>query len=77
MQKYSYLLHCICDAQRFKICKTIICANTLYLMLNKVNGCIEEINGNKCLSLVPTKESKEKIKSMKKCGMKSEIQLDQ
>ena len=28
--------------------------NTLYLIINKVDGCIEEINGNKYLTLVST-----------------------
>ena len=37
-----------------------------------MNGCLEEINGNKYLTLVPTNESKENIKSMKNCGLKSE-----
>ena len=31
-------------------------------MFNKMNGYFEEINGNKYLTLVPTNESKEKIK---------------
>ena len=34
----------------------------LYLIINKVNGNFEEINGKKNLTLVPTNESKEKIK---------------
>ena len=34
--------------------------NPLHLIFNKVNGFFEEINGNKYLTLVPTKESKEK-----------------
>ena len=38
--------------------------NHLYLIINKINGCFEEINGNKYLMLVPTDESKE---IMKKC----------
>ena len=37
-------------------------ANPLYLIFSKVNGYFEEINGNKYLTLVPTNESKEKIK---------------
>ena len=37
-------------------------ANPLYLMLNRINGYFEEINGNKYLTLVPTNESREKIK---------------
>ena len=42
----------------------------LYLIFNKVNGYFEEINENKYLTLVPTNESKEKIR---KYGVKSEI----
>ena len=34
----------------------------MYLIINKVNGYFEETNGNKFLTLVPTNESKEKIK---------------
>ena len=33
----------------------------------------EEINKNKYLMLVPTNESKEIIKNVKNCGVKSEI----
>ena len=36
--------------------------NPLYVIFNKVNGYFEKINGNKYLTLVPTNESKEKIK---------------
>ena len=36
--------------------------NPLYLIINKVNGYFEEINGNKNLTLLPTTESKEKEK---------------
>ena len=36
--------------------------NPLYLIFNKVNGYFEEINGSKHLTVVPTNESKEKIK---------------
>ena len=38
----------------------IYSVNPLHLIFNKVNGFTEEINGNKYLTLVPTKESKEK-----------------
>ena len=34
--------------------------NPLYLVLIKVNGYFEEVNGNKYLTLVPTNWSKEK-----------------
>ena len=36
--------------------------NPLYLIINKVNGYFEEINGNKYLALILTNENKEKIK---------------
>ena len=36
--------------------------NPLYLIFIKVNGYFEETNGSKYLMLVPTNESKEKIK---------------
>ena len=36
----------------------------LYLIFGKVNEYFEEINGNKYLTLVPTNESKEKIKKI-------------
>ena len=42
----------------------IISGNPLCLMFNKMNGYFEEINGNKHLALVPTNESKEKIKEV-------------
>ena len=38
--------------------------NPLYLIFNKVNEYFKEINGNKYLTLVPTNESKEKIKKI-------------
>ena len=38
--------------------------NPLYCIINKVKGCFEEINGNKYLMVVPTNESKEKIKKI-------------
>ena len=42
----------------------IYSANPLRLLFGKVNGYFEEINGNKYLTLVPTNESKEKIKKI-------------
>ena len=44
--------------------------NPLYLMFNKMNGYFEEINGNKYLTLVPTNESKEKIKKYEELWIK-------
>ena len=51
----------------------IYSGNPLYLIFNKVDGCFEKINGNKYLTLVPSNDSKEKIKNMKNFGVKSEI----
>ena len=51
----------------------IISVNPLYLIFNEVNGYFEEVNGNKYLPLVPTNESKEKLKNMKNCEVKTEI----
>ena len=39
----------------------IYSVNHFYLIFRYVNGCFEEINGNKCLTPFPTNESKEKI----------------
>ena len=50
----------------------IFSVNPLYLICGKVNRYLEEINGNKYLTLVPTNESKEKWKGMKNYGLKSE-----
>ena len=47
--------------------------NLLHLMFNKMNGYFEDYNGNKYLKLVPTNESKEKLKMYEDCGLKSEI----
>ena len=46
--------------------------NSLYLIFSKVNGYFEEINKNKYLALFSTNESKEIIKNMKNCGVKSD-----
>ena len=53
--------------------KRIYSVNALQLIFRYVNGYFQEINGNKYLTLVPTNESKEKIKNMNNCGLKSEI----
>ena len=47
--------------------------NPLYLIFHKVNGCFEDISGNKHSTLVRTNENKQKIKSVKRFGVKSEI----
>ena len=49
----------------------IYSVNPLYLFFANVNGYFEEISRTKCLTLVPTNESKEK--KLKSCGLKSEI----
>ena len=47
--------------------------NILHLIFGKMNGCFEEINGNKYLTLLYTDETKEKTKNMKDYGVKSKI----
>ena len=44
--------------------------NPLYFIFRYVNRCFEEINGNKYLTLVPTNESKEKIKKYEELRIK-------
>ena len=56
---------------------TVNNVNPLYLIMNKINGYIEESNGNKYLTLVSTYESKDTWKSMKNYETKLEISLDQ
>ena len=47
--------------------------NSFYLISGKMNGYVEETNGNKYLMLVPTNESKEKVKNMENYAVKLEI----
>ena len=49
----------------------IYSVNPLYFIFNKVNGYFEKINGNKYLTLVPTNESKEKIKNYEELRIKT------
>ena len=48
-------------------------------MFNRMNGYFDKINGNKYLTLVPTNESKYKIKKYEEMWnkIKSEIKLDE
>ena len=48
----------------------IYSVNPLYLIFNKTNGYFEEINGNRYLTLVPTDESKDKIKKYEELEVK-------
>ena len=53
-------------------CVKIYILNPMYLIFRNVNGYFEEINKSKYLTILPTNESKETIKNMKNCGVKSE-----
>ena len=44
--------------------------NPLHFIFRYMNGYFEEINGNKYLTLVPTNESKEKIKKYEELWIK-------
>ena len=50
--------------------------NFLYFNIDKVNGYFEEINENKYLTLNSMKIKKD-LKSMKNCGVKSDVSLGQ
>ena len=63
MQKYSYLLHWISKKKKSKYGE-IKSVNNLCLIFNEVNVYFEQINRNKFLTLVPTNESKVKIKKI-------------
>ena len=45
-------------------------ANLLYLIINKINRYIDEINGNKYWTLVPTNGSKDILKKYEKLWTK-------
>ena len=70
IQKYFYLIYIgyvtIKDSKYVKI----NFVNPLYLICNKLNGYFEEINKSKYLTLVPTYESKEKIKKIEELWSK-------
>ena len=68
--KSSYLPHWIFEGQRPSSYSTINCVNSLYLIINKINGYTEESSGSNYLVLVPIGESKYTIKSMRNCGTK-------
>ena len=60
MQKYI-------DCIGYKMVRDLSCATpnsikSLHLIINKINGYIEESNENKYLTLVPTDESKDTLK---------------
>ena len=57
--------------------ETTSTVKSFYLIINEINGYIKESNGNKYLSLIPTKDSKEMLKKYEKLWKKSEILLDQ
>ena len=43
---------------------TINSISRFYLIINKINGCIEESNGSRYLTLFPTDESKDTLKKV-------------
>ena len=52
---------------------TINSLNPLHLINSKINGCVKESYGNKCLTLVPPDGRKQTLKNMKDYGTKLEI----
>ena len=59
--EYYYLLHNYVTFKGLRYIK-INSVNPLYLAINEANGCFEESNGNKCLTLATTDESKKIMK---------------
>ena len=69
MERKNILIHCIGYVtinKDLKICSV----NSLYLIFGKMNGYFKVINGKKYLTLVPTNESKEKIKNYEELWIK-------
>ena len=52
-------------------------AKSLHFIINKVNGYIDEHNGNRYLTLLHTDKGKEALKSLDNYGKKSKTLLDQ
>ena len=63
----NYIGYVIIKDSKYVIINSV---NPLCLVLNKVNRCFEEINKRKYLTLVPTNESKEKIKKYEELWIK-------
>ena len=61
-KSYKNVFICYIEYVTIKKDLNIHSVNPLYLIFGNVNGYFEEINGKKYLTLVPTNESKEKIK---------------
>ena len=74
-KSYKNILICYIGYVTIKKDPKIYNVNSLHLISDKINGYFEEINENKYLTLVPTNESKEKIKSVKNRGLKSQISV--
>ena len=49
--------------------------NPLYLMINRIDGFIEEKNGDKYLNIASTDRNREVLKSIRKFGMELKIVL--
>ena len=69
MERKNILIHCIGYVTINKDLK-IYSVNSLYLIFGKMNGYFKVINGKEYLTLVPTNESKEKIKNYEELWIK-------
>ena len=49
--------------------------NPLYLMINRIDGFIEEKNGDKYLNIASTDRNREVLKSIRKFGIELKIVL--
>ena len=67
-QKYFYLIDCLCDTKQRK---------SFLPHIKSSNRYIEECNGNKYLTIVPTDENRDILKQYEKMGKQSKTLLDQ
>ena len=82
MDKKSYKVIDICyigyiTIRKIDDCENIYSVNPLYLIIGKVDGHIEENNGNKYLVFDSTDENNEVLKSTENFGIELKIKLKQ
>ena len=70
MKSYKYILIYYIGYVTIKAYLKMCILNPLYFSFWYLDGYFEEINKNKYLTLVPTNESKEKIKKYEELGIK-------
>ena len=49
--------------------------NTLYLIINRIDGFIEEINGGKYLNIADTQRNSEALKNIERYGVELDLYM--